>query len=149
MVNYLFFKQKKDNSYGKMVGKMDCIPLRNWINRRMTESQSRHINWFGMYAVNNNNIGTCTSYQLPIFVTEIWFYTLYDPVREIANCGVQFFCPFEKVDIWGRLYNHQAVVLQPFFLDLDHFTVLVLFSVSWVGTHNKGQLKAVVRSQKH
>ena len=63
MVNYLFFKQKKDNSYGKMVGEMDCIPLRNWINRRITESQSRHINWFGMYAVNNNKIGTCTSYS--------------------------------------------------------------------------------------
>ena len=62
MVNYLFFKQKKDNSYGKMVSEMDCIPLRNWINRRMTESQSRHINWFGMYTVNNNHIGTCTSY---------------------------------------------------------------------------------------
>ena len=61
----------------------------------------------------------------------------------LPNCGVQFFCPFEKVDVWGRLYNHQAVVLQPFFLDLDHFTVLVLFSVSWVGTHNKGQLKAM------
>ena len=59
MVNYLFFKQKKDNSYGKMVSEMDCIPLRNWINRRTTETQSRHINWFGMYAVNNNHIGTC------------------------------------------------------------------------------------------
>ena len=56
MVNYLFFKQKKDNNYGKMVSEMDCIPLRNWINRRMTESQSRHFNWFGMYVVNNNNI---------------------------------------------------------------------------------------------
>ena len=62
MVNYLFFKQKKDNSYGKMVGEMDCIPLRNWINRRITESQSRLINWFGKYPVNNNKIGTCTSY---------------------------------------------------------------------------------------
>ena len=58
MVKYLFFKQKKDNNYGKMVREMDCIPLRNWIK---TESQSRLIcNWFGMYAVNNNNIGTCT-----------------------------------------------------------------------------------------
>ena len=38
MVKYLFFKQKKDNSYGKMVREMDCIPLRNWINRRITES---------------------------------------------------------------------------------------------------------------
>ena len=63
MVKYLFFMQKKDNKYnGKMVREMDCIQLRGWINRRTTESQSRHINWFGMYAVNNNNIGTCTSY---------------------------------------------------------------------------------------
>ena len=62
MVNYLFFKQKKDNSYGKMVREMDCILLRDWINRRITESQSRLINWFGKYPVNNNKIGTCTSY---------------------------------------------------------------------------------------
>ena len=45
-----------------MVREMDCILLRDWINRRISESQSRHINWFGMYAFNNNNIGTCTSY---------------------------------------------------------------------------------------
>ena len=62
MVKYLFFKQKKDNKYGKIVREMDCILLRDWINRRTTELQSRHINWFGMYAVNNNKIGTCTSY---------------------------------------------------------------------------------------
>ena len=147
MVKYLFFKQKKDNSFGKMVSEMDCIPLRNWINRRITESQSRRINWFGMYAVNNNNIGTCTSY--PSLLQRLGFTLFYDPIREIANCGVQFFYSFEEVDIWGRLCNHQAVVLRPFFLNLAHFTLLVLFSVSWVGTHNKGQLKAVVRSQKH
>ena len=62
MNKYLFFVQKKDNKYGKMVREMDCIRLRGWINRRTTEAQSRHINWFGMYTVNNNNIGTCTSY---------------------------------------------------------------------------------------
>ena len=39
-----------------MAREMDCILLRDWINRRITESQSRHINWFGMYTVNNNNI---------------------------------------------------------------------------------------------
>ena len=61
MVKYLFFKQKKDNKYGKIVREMDCILLRDWINRKTTESQSRHINWFGMYAV-NNKVGTCTSY---------------------------------------------------------------------------------------
>ena len=45
---------------------------------------------------------TCVS-----FVTETWFYTFYDPVGEIADCGVQLFCSgffsFEEVDIWGRL----------------------------------------------
>ena len=71
MVKFLFFKQKKDNKYGKMVSEMDCILLRDWINRRITESQSRHINWFGMYAVNNNNIGTCTSY--PSFLQRLGF----------------------------------------------------------------------------
>ena len=62
MVKYLFFKQKKDSNYGKMVREMNCILLRDWINRGISESKSRHINWFGMYAVNNDNIGTCTSY---------------------------------------------------------------------------------------
>ena len=46
-----------------MVREMDCVPLRDWINKRITESQSTHINRFGMYAVNNNNIETCTSYS--------------------------------------------------------------------------------------
>ena len=63
--------------------------------------------------------------------------------------GFSFFALLGKWT-FGVGYNHQAVVLQPFFfLNLDHFTLLRLFSVSWVGTHNKGQLKAVVRSQKH
>ena len=75
MVKYLCFKHKKDNKCGKMVREMDCIVLRDWISRRITESQSRHINWFGMYAVNINKIGTM--YQLPVFVTETWFYTLF------------------------------------------------------------------------
>ena len=42
MVKFLFFKQKKDNNYGKMTREMECILLRDWINRRITESQSRH-----------------------------------------------------------------------------------------------------------
>ena len=38
MVKFLFFKQKKDNNYGKMAREMDPILLRDWINRRITES---------------------------------------------------------------------------------------------------------------
>ena len=58
--------------------------------------------------------------------------------------GFSFFALLRKWTFGaGYIITMQAVVLQPFFLDLDHFTVLVLFSVSWVGTHNKGQLKAM------
>ena len=85
----------------KMAREMDCIHLRDWINRRITESQSRHINWFGKYPVNNNNIGTCTSY--PSLLQRLGFTLFYDPIQEIARCGVQHFCSFEEVDIWGRL----------------------------------------------
>ena len=101
MVNYLFFKQKKDSNYGKMVSEMDCIPLRNWINRRMTESQSRHINWFGMYTVNNNKIGTCTSY--PSLLQRLGFTLFMTQFGRLPVVGFSFFCSFEKVDIWGRL----------------------------------------------
>ena len=62
--------------------------------------------------------------------------------------GFSILVPLRKWT-FGASYNHPAVVLQPFFLTWVHFTLLVLFSVSWVGTHNKGQLKTVVRSQKH
>ena len=109
-----------------MAREMDCILLRDWINRRITESQSRHINWFGMYTVNNNNIGTSTSY--PSLLQRLGFTHFYDPIQEITRCGVQHFCSFEEVDIWGRLYNHPAVVLQPFFFNLDRFTLLFLFA---------------------
>ena len=86
-----------------MVREMDCIPLRNWIK---TESQSRPFicSWFGMYAVNNNNIHFLVHVLVThLNVTETWFFTFYDPVRGIADCGVQFFFSgffsFEKVDI--------------------------------------------------
>ena len=146
MVNYLFFKQKKDNSYGKMVGKMDCIPLRNWINRRITESQSRHINWFGMNAVNNNHIGTSTSY--PSLLQRLGFTLFMTQFGRLPIVGFSFFAPFRKWT-FGAGYNHPAVVLQPFFLKLGQLHLITLTCVSWVGTHNNGQLKAVVRSQKH
>ena len=147
MVKYLFFKEEKDSNYGKMVSEMDCIPLRNWINRRITESQSRHINWFGMNAVNNNNIGTCTSY--PSLLQRLGFTLFYDPIQEIASyIGFRIFAPLRKWT-FGARNNHQAVVLQPFFLKLGQLHLITLTCVSWVGTHNNGQLKAVVRSQKH
>ena len=96
-----FFQAEKRQQFGKMVREMDCIHLRGWINRRITESQSRHINWFGMYALNNNNTGTCTSY--PSLLQRLGFTVFYDPIQEIAHCGVQNFCSFEEVDIWGKL----------------------------------------------
>ena len=106
MNKYLFFVQKKDNKYGKMVRETDCIHLRGWINRRTTEAQSRHINWFGMYTVNNSNIGTCTSYLSVVCYRDLVLH-FYDPVGEIAYCGVQLFCSgffsFEEVHIWGSL----------------------------------------------
>ena len=94
MVNYLFFKQKKDSNYGKMVSEMDCIPLRNWINRRMTESQSRHINWFGMYAVNNNNIGTCTS--CPSLLQRFGFTLCMTQFGRLPIVGFSFFALLRK-----------------------------------------------------
>ena len=62
----------------------------------------------------------------------------------------QGFSPLRKWTV-GAGYNHPAVVLQPFFF-LTWTTSPCysnLFNLCWVGTDNKGQLKAVVRSQKH
>ena len=106
-----------------MAREMDCILLRDWINRRITESQSRHINWFGMYAINNNNIGTCTSY--PSLLQRLGFTPFYDPIQEIASyIGFRIFAPLRKWT-FGAGYNHPAVVLQPFFFNLDHFMLLL------------------------
>ena len=80
-----------------MAREMDCILLRDWINRRITESQSRHINWFGMYAVNNNNnnTGTCTSYAS--LLQRLGFTLFYDPIQEIASyIGFRIFAPLRK-----------------------------------------------------
>ena len=82
LVKFLFFKQKKDNNYGKMAREMDCILLRDWINRRITESPSRHISWFGMYAGNNNNIGPCTSY-LSLFIQRLCFTLFMTQFRRL------------------------------------------------------------------
>ena len=116
MNKYLFFVQKKDNKYGKMVREMDCIHLRGWINRRITESQSRHINWFGMYTVNNNNIGTCTSY--PSLLQRLGFTLFMTQFGRLLIVGFSFFAQgFSPLRKWtfGAVYNHPAVVLQPFF----------------------------------
>ena len=115
---------------------MDCILLRDWINRRITESQSRHINWFGMYTV--NNIGTCTSY--PSLLQRLGFTLFYDPIQEVASyIGFRIFAPLRKWT-FGAGYNHQAVVFQPFFL-LGPLHVITLICVSWVGTHIRANLK--------
>ena len=162
MVKYLFFKQKKRQRIwqnGQRVREMDCILLRDWTNKRITESQSRHLNWFWyVNAVKNNNIGTYM-YSLPVFVTETWLYTFYDPIQEIADILwgsavllIQGFSPLRK-QTFGAGYNHPAVVLQPFFLNLDHFTLLLLLILMFLGLvltiKNYSQLKAVVRSTKN
>ena len=122
MVKYLFFMQKKDNKYGKMVREMDCIHLRGWINRRTTEAQSRHINWFGMYTVNNNKIGTCTSYLSVVCYRDL------GRLGRLLIVGFSFFAqgfsPLGKFT-FGAVYKHPTVVLQPFFFNLDHFTLLL------------------------
>ena len=126
MNKYLFFVQKKDNKYGKMVREMDCIHLSGWINRRMTETQSRHINWFGMYTVNNNKIGTCTSY--PSLLQRLGFTLFMTQLGRLLIVGFSFFAQgFSPLRKWtfGAGYNHPAVVLQPFFFNLDHFTLLL------------------------
>ena len=91
---------------------MDCILLRDWINRMITESQSRHINWFGMYAANNNNIGTCTSY--PSLLQRLGFTLFMTQFGRLPIVGFSFFAPLRKWT-FGAGYNHPAVVLPPFF----------------------------------
>ena len=135
-----------------MVREMDCILLRGWINRRITESQSRNINWFGMYAVNNNNIGTCTSY---LSLSQRLGFTLFmTQFGRLLIVGFSFFAhSFSPLRNWtfGAGYNHPAVVRQPFFFltwtTSPCYSYFNLFNVSLVVTDNKGQLKAVVRSQ--
>ena len=103
-----------------MVREMDCILLRDWVNRRITEAQSRHINWFGMYAANNNNnnTGTCTSY--PSLLQRLGFTLFMTQFRRLPVVGFRIFAPLRKWT-FGAGYNHPAVVLQP----LDHFTLLL------------------------
>ena len=152
MNKYLFFVQKKDNKYGKMVREMDCIHLRGWINRRTTEAQSRHINWFGMYTVNNNNkIGTCTSY--PSLLQRLGFTLFMTQLGRLLIVGFSFFA--QGVSPLRKWTFGQVIITPPLFFSHFFLTWTTspcysnLFNVSWVGTDNEGQLKAVVRSQKH
>ena len=131
-----------------MVREMDCILLRDWINRTTTESQStcRHINWFCMYAIGNN-----TSYLS--LLQRLGFTLFMTQFGRLLIVGFSFFAQgFSPLRKWtfGAGYNHPTVVLQPFFLTWTTSPCYSnLFNVSCVGTDNKGQLKAVVRSQKH
>ena len=53
--------------------------------------------------------------------------------------GFSIFAPLRKWT-FGAGYNHPAVVLQPFFL-LGPLHLITLICISWVGTHNKANLK--------
>ena len=71
---------------------------------------------FGMYAVENNNIGTRTSY--PSLVQRLGFTLFMTQFRRLLIAGFSFFAQgFSPLRKWtfGAGYNHQAVVLQPFF----------------------------------
>ena len=94
-----------------MVREMDCGPLRDWINKRITESQSTHINRFGMYAVNNNNIETCTSYSS--LLQRLGFTLFMTHFGRLLIVGFSFFAHrFSPLRKWtfGAGYNHPAVV---------------------------------------
>ena len=123
-----------------MAREMDCILLRDWINRRITEAQSRHINWFGMYAVNNNKIGTCTSY--PSLLQRLGFTLFMTQFGRLPIVGFRIFAPLRKWT-FGAGYSHPAVVVQPFFLTWTtlRYYSCTLICVSWVGTHNQANLK--------
>ena len=118
MNKYLFFVQKKDNKYGKMVREMDCIPLRNWINRRITEAQSRHINWFDMYTVNNNNIGTCTSYLSVFCYRDFVLHFLWPSLGDCWLWGSAFL--LRVFLLWGSGHLGQVII-----------TLLLFFSHSF------------------
>ena len=94
---------------------------------------------FGMYAVENNNIGTCTSY--PSLVQRLGFTLFMTQFRRLLIAGFSFFAQgFSPLRKWtfGAGYNHQACCSSAiFFFNFDHFTLLLLLNVSWVGTHNK------------
>ena len=107
MVKYLFFMQKKENKYGKMVREMDCIHLRCWINRRTTEAQSRHINWFGMYTVNNNKIGTCTSYLSVFCSRDLVLHFLWPSLGDCWLWGSAFL--LRVFLLWGSGHLGQFI----------------------------------------
>ena len=59
--------------------------------------------------------------------------------RRLPIVGFSIFAPLRKWT-FGAGYNHPAVVLQPFFL-LGPLHLITLICISWVGTHNKANLK--------
>ena len=71
-----------------------------------------------MYAVENNNIGTCTSY--PSLVQRLGFTLFMTQFRRLLIAGFSFFAQgFSPLRKWtfgaGYIIMHQADVLQPFF----------------------------------
>ena len=93
--------------------------MRGGINKRITAMQNHSLGIltrFGMYAVENNNIGTRTSY--PSLVQRLGFTLFMTQFRRLLIAGFSFFAQgFSPLRKWtfGAGYNHQAVVLQPFF----------------------------------
>ena len=71
---------------------------------------------------------------------DLVLHFFFDPIQEIASyIGFRIFAPLRKWT-FGAGYNHPAVVLQPFFL-LGLLHLITLICISWVGTHNKANLK--------
>ena len=96
-----------------------------------------------MYTVNNNHIGTCTSY-LSLFIQRLGFTLFMTQFRRLPVVGLRIFAPLRKWTLYfGAGYNHPAVVVQPFFLTWTtlRYYSYTLICVSWVGTHNQANLK--------
>ena len=94
---------------GQTVREMDCILLRDGINKRITAMQNHSLDiLIGLvWILSRIIILVHVLVELPVFVTETWLYTFYDQIREIADCGVQLFCsgfsPLRKWTFWGWL----------------------------------------------
>ena len=151
MNKYLFFVQKKDNKYGKMVRETDCIHLRGWI--------------IGGWQNHSPGISTGLVCILSIIIILVHVLVTHLCYRDLV---LHFLWPnWGDCWLWGSAFllrvfllwgsGHLGQVIITPLLFFSHFFLTWttspcfsnLFNVSWVGTDNEGQLKAVVRSQKH
>ena len=124
---------------------MDCILLRDRINKRITAMQNHSLDILtGLVCMLSRIIILVHVLVARLCYRDLALHFLWPNSGDCWLWGSAFL--LRVFLLWGSGLLGQVIITQllffsHFFFNLDHFSLLLLLDVSWVGTHNKPNWK--------